>query len=609
MTTRRLQRDTSLYRFGLVGGFLALIAALVLARRGAATGYELSLYSATPLGVWVGIAVALFISLVIAFRARPGIQRGVALLLGGGAALTVVALPVLRGYYFYGTADPMTHLGWTKDIASGAMSPSELLYPGVHMLALGLRTTFGYPIRTALLVAVLCLTALFFVFVPLTVSRISSRESALVVGAFSTFLLAPVNNISVSMHTHPFSQTLLFSAVAAYLLYMYLFAGETASSGRALSISLAIVLLATVFFHPQLAVHLLAALFGISMVQFIRRRRVSAGTADDTHSQRQSHRSVYGHTVVLAIGIVGWAAGRPAFESQLSSIARAIQGYLTGNPPSAGGRIASQGASLTAIGGSLTELYLKLFLVTTVLAITGGVLVIASLAGRFEDRPTFDSAVKYLTVSGLATGPLFVLYLAGNISEMHFRTLGFVALIAVLLGALALTESHWRLSKRFDSDAATIVVVVLFGIMLPMGLATAYQSPYIYKANQHVAESHMTGFESVLDYTPGAAGLASIRGGAGRYSDGIRGVDGTPEYDRSISGENLTRLKSLGSGPLSVAVSTYDIEREVRAYDELRYSRSQFESLDQQPGVARVLSNGNVRLYHVQAATGTESPP
>src|SRR6056297_1642396 len=166
-------RDTRVGRLSsrllLTIGFAALSGAPLAAHQAPATAYELSLYRATPTLVWVGLAVAFLTSLVVSATAPSRLLRRIALTLGGASTLTVVALPVLRGYYFYGSADPMTHLGWARDISAGILDPASLFYPGLHTTAVILHETLGYPIRLGILVVILCFAAVFLVFVPLSV--------------------------------------------------------------------------------------------------------------------------------------------------------------------------------------------------------------------------------------------------------------------------------------------------------------------------------------------------------------------------------------------------------------------------------------------------------
>ncbi len=576
----------------LATGFFALSAAAILAHQAPAVEYELSLYSATPNLVWFSLAVAFLSSLVVSSTTRSRYLRFCGLVLGGATTLTVVALPLIRGYYFYGSADPMTHLGWAKDISSGILDPANLFYPGLHTSAVILHETLGYPLRSSILVTILCFTAIFFVFVPLCVRYVTGSERATVVAAFSTFLLLPINNVSMFLRAHPFSQTLFFSAIVFYLLFRYLTEETTGGTVTPIAGVLGIASVATVIYHPQLSVHLLAVFLSITVLQVLYKRR----GADHAIA---SHRSLAGHTVLLAVAVVVWITGRPAFRAQVESITLAAQGYLRGNPPTPGGRVASQGTSLTAIGGSLPEVYLKLFLPTTVFVILAGVAIVASYTSWLSFQGEHDAVIRYFALSVIGVLPLFVLYFAGSIAEMYFRTFGFIVLLLLIIGAVSLFHVLDGFSDQFGPSTFVFAFVVLFAILLPVSLATAYQSPYIYKANQHVTEGQFAGYDAVFDHGSSSINLTSIRQSATRYSDGVEGYRSSKRYDQSISGENLTQLRRVTEQPTYVVLSSYDVHREVDAYQELRYSRAELNAVDTQRGVDRVLTNGDLRLYLV----------
>lgn len=106
-----------LSKIGSIVGCLALFTALVVANRTPASGYELSIYQSTPTLVWIGLGIALAVAVLVGLTApRDTRTHDSALLLGGSAALAIVALPILRGYTFLGGGDSLSHVGWAREI-------------------------------------------------------------------------------------------------------------------------------------------------------------------------------------------------------------------------------------------------------------------------------------------------------------------------------------------------------------------------------------------------------------------------------------------------------------------------------------------------------------
>lgn len=579
----------------LTVGYLALAAAVLIAGTHRPTGYELSIFAATPLGFWLGVALAVGISLVVSVQVRPGWSRVVALSLGGLSVGAIAALPVLRGYYFYGTADALTHLGWARDMMTGVLSPAELFYPGLHSVAAVIATVTGISIESALPITVAALAVVAILFVPLAVRTVARGDRAVVIAAFAAFLLFFVHNLGVYLHAHSFAQATFFSALVLFLAFVYLERGST----RAVGGLLALASLAVVLYHPQQAANLILVFVAISLVQLYRRRYTPSHPI-------AGQRTAYAHTLVLIVAFLLWVTRFEGWAfANLARVQEAFLAYLAGRPPTAGGGFQSQAASLTAIGSGLPEIFLKLFLVAAIFSVLAGVLMVAAMMGRADrSRPSANAVATYLGVASLFAVPVIGAYFFGDIAEHYFRHIGFLLLIATIVGALALSRGLGRLSERFDPGVVTVLVVVFFAVLLPLSLATAFPSPFMHKHTQHVTEPQMDGHAAAFDVNDESLTLAGIRQGPWRYSDAIEGVEGRTYYDAVASDANVSHLSGYFADGGYLLVSEYDTQRELNAYRELRYTRAAFEGVRTDVGVNRVLSNGQVELYHVPEASG-----
>lgn len=584
---------TRLTKAGLITGFLALTAGCVAAITNPATGFELSIYTATPVAFWAGVGVALLIALVVAWfeTARP--LRTVACVLGGGAVSAVLALPILRGYYFFGHADAMTHLGWTKDLASGRMATTELIYPGIHTFAVFLGGITGRSLQWSLMFVVFLLGVLFLVLFPVGVRRLTDRDRTTELAAFSAFMLLPINLLSTHQQAHAFTQALFFSTLVLFVLFVYLQLDPRSSSPRDLGTGalLALSTAAVVLYHPQQAANLLLVFGAIAGYQLV-------GT---WRGWTRPFRNVYGQTIWFGTVFAAWTFAHTSFVRRpIANLVGGVVGYLTGNPPTAGGAVVSQTQSLTAIGSGIVEIYLKLFLVSTVYLVLAGVLAVAVLRHRTpDDFP--DRITAFLVLGLVAVTPLPVLYFLGNVAEHYFRHFGFIMLVVSILGALALSAGRRWASRADDRDAASIykvAVPVALAVMLVLSLVTVFPSPYIHKSNRHVTQSEMTGYELALDNVDNDD-VVSIRGQIHRYSDGIYGTRARAENRQRVDAANLTSLPSFFDGEGYVVISEYERRREVGAYEGLRFTEEDFEALSTRRGVDRVLANREVTLYHV----------
>ena len=96
--------------------------------------------------------------------------------------VAAASLPLMRGYYYIGTGDSMTHLGWVRDILTTSFSPYGLFYPGLHTVSITFNQLLGFSPNRAIMLFVVCVILAFFVFVPLCVQAITGQDGAMLIG-------------------------------------------------------------------------------------------------------------------------------------------------------------------------------------------------------------------------------------------------------------------------------------------------------------------------------------------------------------------------------------------------------------------------------------------
>lgn len=581
----------------LAVGYLALAVAIWIARFNPATGHEVSPYTATPLGVWVAFALALVIALVFSLYGDSPRLQALAIVLGGLSTAAIAALPLLRGYYFYGLYDSLTHLGWTNDIASGALEPTGLMYPGIHLLSLSISIVTGLETPTAILLMVVVLVCVFFVFVPLTVRTIVPGREALFVGAFSAFLFLPITHLSTHMSAHTMSQSILFSTLLLFLLVKFLATPLSSPSTLSFSLLLAFAVGVTVVFHPQLAAHILVAFVGVCAVQVLYRILPIDTTA-------RSHPKLYGHTVFLAGVFVFWSSNHGLFVGiGARAVNSAVDFVLGRSTESAGEAIGSQTGSLLAIGGSLELVFFKLFFVSLLFCFATAAVVLATFAPAWRKRSPNTTRLVLAVGAGLAAlAPAFVFYYVGTLSEMYFRVFGLMMLFVTVLGAAGFTLGANALADRYSPGAIRPVVAVVFVCLLALSLIIVFPSPYVYNQSPHVTEQQVHGHAVAFDNQYENVPFAGVRTGPYRYVDAIYGGGRTSEFDEGVPHEYMHEgLPTYFEGDRYVVVTETDYQREVEAYHELRYEQRDFHAIRAQPEVHRVHSNGEVDLYFVES--------
>lgn len=591
-------------------GFLSVAAAVVLAYANPATGYEPSPYldGGLPQPFWLGLGLALIIAVVIAFW-RDGRHRSLAYLLGGAAMTAVVALPLVRGYYFYGQTDPLIHLGWVRAIAGGGLSATSVLYPGSHLMAIQLGDAMGFTYRRSMLLVVVVLAVLYFVFVPLAVRSLVSDRLTVSVAVFSGFLLLPFNNVSTYLRFHPFSLTLLFLPLVLYLLFRHLLGGSPQRVGLTTQtgFALLVVCIATLIFHPQAMLNLLVVLGAISAYQLYVNWFGPSST-------RNEFGTIHLHLVVLTALFFIWISDHWQLYTTIEQTQAALQSLGSGD--AAGQIVREQQGSARSIGVGLGELFVKIFAVQTAYFAVATAFII----NRMRDRSSViasgrEDVYAYIFYGGVALLPLVVVNFVGKVSTYFFRHLGFGMVFVTVVGAIAIRVYGVEVPRRLQGVRLRPLLAGVLAVALALSLLALFPSPYLYLPNHQVTEAQMTGYERAFENQPPDAivWFGGVRTTTNRFESALvdapysvwSGGVPAPALRGDVRDYYATHEEPVVRRDHYFVVTAYDRSREVDAYRELRYGAADIDAIRDAPGTHRIYVNGEFTLYYIDL----EPPP
>ncbi|MCL9814029.1 hypothetical protein [Natranaeroarchaeum aerophilus] len=581
----------------LMIGFLALTVGVLAARTTPATGYEIAFYASTPTLFWIGIGLAGLIGTGVGFTSpRYRRVRQGSIVLTGAAVLSVLSLPLLRSFRFYGPGDSMSHLGWVRMFEAGTLHPASMRYPAVHSIATMLSNGAALADTHALMLTVVVFFALFLLFVPLCVASITNSGPAMLVGVLSGLLLLPINNIGVHTTAHPTSQTIMFVPVVFYLLFGYMRdRGERYPIGSVSGIGLLLGLSAitTMLIHPQQALNLLGAFLLISLVQY------GYSTFRDPEHPINRQRLLYDQTALFTLLFLLWV---PRLERVRVAVVDITTGLLAGGTP--GTTVAGRTVSLAVLGGSLEEMFVKLFSVTFLYVILAGLLVLALLIGQLARvGPNGRGFLQYLIVAAIPASVFFVLFFVADAGDQYFRYFGFVMVLVTLMGAVAITISIDRLGTLGAKPVLSTGIGLLFVVFLVMQLIAFHPSPYIYQPSNQISDGQMSGYETAFDDRVEEVQFAGIRSGPERYVHAYYGTTSQTAEEFPGSREAIPEdafnddLAGAYDDRTYVPVTTADYDREVGLFQELRYTERGFQQLEHRTEIDRVQSNGEFELY------------
>lgn len=581
-------------------GFLAIAVAVAVARASPPDGYEASIYAGTPTVTWVGIAVAFAVALGVTLACR-GRYQALGIALGATAITSIVSLPLTRNYRFSGMGDALTHLGWTTDIVDGSLAPYELFYPGMHSLGAIIHLVGGVPLERALLFSLVVVFVLFVVFVPLVVRDITGNAAAVGFAAIVSWFVLPINNIATHTSVHTNSNALFFAPVVIFAIVAYL---RRHGDHTALPFGVSpygVVVLVTgaglLFVHPQQMVNVVLVLATISLIQFVARHRyVSHPIVEQP--------TAYAHTVVLGGFFLVWSASNERFRQAFAGL---IYGLLT-QDVGTGEEVEQRETSLAEIGGSVPELFTKLFLVSALVAVVVGLFVLLTWLGWTRTDRESKAFVTYFGVASIPLSVIFVVYFFGT-QAMAFRQVGFIYVLGTILAGIGLAHGFGRLAGLLPRPGSNTLAAILLGTCLVLSLPVVFASPYIYSPTQHVTDQKVSGYGSALEHGDDRP-YAGLGFGVNRYGDGLNGVEGDERgnYEGVDDGrvdvdefESGNYSGAYGDGEYYFVATEYDETREFEVYQELHHSEAALEGVDASPNANKVVSNEEFRMYAIES--------
>ncbi|MFD1564330.1 hypothetical protein ACFR99_12310 [Haloarchaeobius amylolyticus] len=581
-------------------GFLAVAIGLLVARANPATAYEPSIYVGTPTITWASFALALAIAVGTTLVCR-GRQQGVGIGLGAFTVTAIVSLPLVRNYRFAGMGDALTHLGLARDIVTGATQPHELFYPGLHAIATVFHFLAGVSIERGLLIGMVVLFVPFVVFVPLVVRGMGASGVAVGLAAIVSWMVLPVNNIATHMAVHTNSNALFLVPAVLFAIVTYLRRRATIErlplDVSPFSALIVLTGFALLVIHPQQMVNVVVLIGAISGVQYLARRRF------DDHPMLE-HPTTYVHTVSLGALFGLWALGNERFRQATAALVTGLLSQDIGGSST----VNQRGTSLTEIGGSLTELFVKMFLDKAIIALIVGLFILVVWLRRtsLDDEPR--SFVNYVSLSLFPLTGMFFVYFLGT-PTMAFRQVGFIYVLLTILAGIALARLVGGLSGIITRPGANAVVALVLSACLVLGLLTVFTSPMIYNPSQHVTDEMMSGYEDALEHGNESVPYAGMGYDPYRYDHGLNGVAG---------GANTVGGASAATGTVNASVfsegnytgaypsdeyyfvyTEWDRTKEIDIYQELNYDHAALEGLDRDPNTNKVVSNDEFKMYVV----------
>lgn len=573
-----LIREQAWKIFAIVG-FSSVVISSLSAHNSPALEYELSIIQNTPGIFWVAIGISISVSLVLGLYFRT-VRYAIGL--GTLSFLSLISLPIIRGFHYIGS-DSMTHLGLGKWIIRGG-NALDVFYPAMHLLSIYTSFITGFDLPHSFLIWMPVFSLCFIIFVTQISMNVAnvSRESGLLIGFYSGFLLFPVNWFGINLGPHPFTYATLISPFAIYLVIR--------NWGIELNRFIILLLMVAPFYviiHPQQELNLAIIIGSIAAIQLASSSSKLGSILDDSYVR--SRPVLLSSGILLLLGIYY----NLFFEKIDRTLTPLVIDIFSGQVRSSG-EVASRSASLSQIGISPTELILKIFgpsLVYGLISVIFGIYILKSLYAK-------NGNLTYYKILGLSlaiiplTGGVALFFLSDS-QLLSLRYVGVIMVLITIIGAVAITQI-FDLSGNVKTRT---ILGLFFALMILISGPTYYATPYIVKPSRHVTEEFMNGYDISFTYRTEGVPIDAVRGPPFRYQEAIYGLRVPHVWESPPDHFNNQSLSKNYTSKRYLAVTQAARQRDIVLYRGLRYTKDDFEYLDRDSGIDKVVSTGEFELY------------
>jgi hypothetical protein len=582
-----------------VSFFLTSISIFV-AYSSPATGYELSIYRATPVGFWVFLLSSFAIlSLLLLRDPRDYVAlSGIVL-----DTFVIVLLPLIRGWYFIGKEDSLKNWGYLVDLARDTpFLFSYLPDPGMELLAFGVHLVTGESMRYSLFLVPFPFVLLFVVSVGLILKRAGTSPISYTIGILSGLLLLPINWQSIYILPHASSQATMYLGYVVYVSYLYY-----TMNPKRMAIVLTIVSPFLLILHPQIMLSLVLVL-GFALCLWL---VIISSPAEKVHRKTLFLLLIFG----IPFGL--WGANHFLFANRITQfLIMLTEGF--------GAESLDRGSSvLSQKGLSIQKIFVRLFLVSLVYCLFAGAyglrVIQQSASLLLSNRKNGVDSIRLIDMIVSSVPLLFLIFFLNFLGEnkpaYYLRYFAVIMVFVTLAGGLFLT---WVLEREFSlGKISSRTVLVLLLVFLIISLPIVYPSPYIGKSSHHVTEKQVQGFNTMFRYAHEDAYFLDLYSHAWRYYIAQYGYgrlkQSSGRYLRSI--QNVTKSESKRSeidihfdnrtisekyeDSRYLSVTDADRQVEVELFDGARTSRQDFRYLNNSSEIHQIYSNGGVTWYYL----------
>lgn len=580
---------------------ILLSALLIILLTSPASSYEFSIYDAYPNYLWYIVIASIFLGQVCAVLSVLDDSTSKYWPLGFLAAVIanclLLSLPVIRGYFIYGSGDILTHIGYMEDIGNYASIGSNH-YPILHMLGFSMHefTGLSFGIITMIIPPIFSIVSILYWYI--LGKEIFNDKSKVVILVLIAFL--PMYGVMNSLFTPNHEAFLMLPLVLYCLIKSQNAANKTEVNAILITLSVLIVL-----FHP------LIAIMAMSIYALL---YVSDALSISISSFKLHTKNIWIVIAIMAMIFSIWSTYIYLLTDVLDPLISSIMGT-----DAVESELLATLDLLSQVEVDIIYL-IKLGLFTYGLDAILGLLALISILYLLILYTKGGIKIPHFLLFSMVCFILFFtlgVTIFFTINEFGYgRVYNVAQIFSLIIISSSVVTAYRRLQnignfKKVIFCALTCTIVI---VLIVLSAFTLHLSPNIKQVNQQVPMSDYYGMATFFEKRDDSILILEHGTSQMRFHDAIYGCS-YPEvnirYDWG-GGNSLLPVDHFGYNASYSLGSNYDGKRYFllttqgkdfyeHMYpefpDKWRFIERDFERLESDASVIRVCSNGNLALY------------
>jgi hypothetical protein len=586
---------------------ILLSLGLIFAWNSPATGYEASIFTATPIFFWVAILINLVCGIgIVVWQIYGGKHLknrfwtlGWVLIIG--VYLSIVSLWVIRGYLQWGLSDQLTHKALTDYILNNGKFQASNFYPVSHILLSESVLIFKIPDTILMKYIPFIFDILYLLFMYVLAKSLISSKGVL--------LLVLVGATTLTFLSNPgFAPNSLANAYLPFAVFLLV--KSTPPGTFSWKIPFLIVLFLMPIFHPVPTFELFIIMISVTMPLLI--------MAAMKKRSLTSLKSVFSFRLAASLFLLVWSVyWFSSYSGILNEAVSNIRALFSGLGISHFAQLTQQIQYAAEFGYSA----LQQFFVNYGVAALYILIALASVFALLKKSEELERNNLFSLYGPVIASSIIMLLLFGlNLAFSPLRIVNYVDLLCVIIMGFGLYKflriSLFKPRNRKINGLVTLPVIIIFIVGFIGGVLQVYPSRYTLSPNDQVTRTLVDGadwfFHSKNPEIPNSGILVQLP----RLADytltpaeisaqpylGIQLLNGPNSMPWHFNYDAYSMLGEWFPQASYLLITQEDKVVYPDVYprmEQTRFTPADFAKLEQDPTVAELYTNGGLDIYYV----------